>query len=143
MNELNDDNANNVNNVNNVNANANNDNVNVNANINANANNMNALYSQSTHTRLSLGLAIHARHAVSPYDEPRISFEVDRIKVPSNLTGEFSNLVNVAYLWSGVPITRRTLYHTAYTEEELIELLFLGWTLDIKEDTFKFKLDGI
>lgn len=95
-----------------------------------------------THTRLSLGLAIHARHAVHPYDEPRISFEVDRIKVPDTF-GQSSNLIPVAYLWSGVPVTRTTLYHSAYTEAEITELLALGWILDTEEDTFKFKLDSI
>ena len=101
----------------------------------------------NTHTRLALGLAIHARHAVNPYDNPRISIELELIdktvKEDPPGWGAVYPKHNVAYLWSGVPITRITMYHSHYTQEEITELLSLGWILDTEEDTFKFKLDSI
>lgn len=97
-----------------------------------------------THTRLSLGLAIHARHAHPDYDHPRISTELERVTIAdSPIFGTQSNIRNIAYLWSGTRVTQIALYGLPYTEAEITELLALGWILDTEEDTFKFKLSCI
>jgi hypothetical protein len=57
--------------------------------------------------------------------------------------GTQSNIKPVAYLWSGTTVTKVGMYHSPYTQEEITELLSLGWILDVEEDTFKFKLDSI